>query len=211
MHCVRHSHIIQYVISNFQLFLSFASRFHVKISAWPHHQMETFSALLVLYTGNSPVTSEFPSQRPVTRSFDVIFDLLLNKRFSKQSWGWWFEMPSCSLWHHCIMDFCHSPFSFYHYLCFNPVWVVKFVFWLSTTRVSSCVYGCHWQLSYLQIMCNVWKALWDEITYPFPNFYGWTVEVGEWISNFIPHSIMDVNIYPCLDLSYSISVTRVPG
>ena len=35
--------------------------------------------------GNSPVTGEFPSQRPVTRSFDVFFDLRLNKRLSKQS------------------------------------------------------------------------------------------------------------------------------
>ena len=50
--------------------------------------------------GNSPVTGEFPSQRPVTRIFDVFFDRL-NKRFSKQSWGWWFETPSHSLWHHC--------------------------------------------------------------------------------------------------------------
>ena len=33
--------------------------------------------------------------------FDVFFDLHLNKRLSKQSWGWWFEMPSCPLWHHC--------------------------------------------------------------------------------------------------------------
>ena len=37
---------------------------------------------------------EFPTQRPVTRSFDVYFDLRLNKRLSKQPWGWWFEMPS---------------------------------------------------------------------------------------------------------------------
>ena len=44
---------------------------------------------------------EFPTQRPVTRSFDVLFDLRLNKRLSKQSWGWWFETQSCSLWRHC--------------------------------------------------------------------------------------------------------------
>ena len=50
---------------------------------------------------NSPVTGEFPAQRPVTRSFDVFFDLRLKKRLSKQSWGWWFEKPSCSLWRHC--------------------------------------------------------------------------------------------------------------
>ena len=41
---------------------------------------------------------EFPTQRPVTRSFDVYFDLRLNKRLSKQPWGWWFETPSWSLW-----------------------------------------------------------------------------------------------------------------
>ena len=62
--------------------------------------MKTFSALLALCAGNSPVTGEFPSQRPVTQSFDVFFDLRLNKRLSKQSWGWWFETPSCSLWRH---------------------------------------------------------------------------------------------------------------
>ena len=45
--------------------------------------METFSALLDLCEGNSPVTGEFPSQRPVTQSFDVFFDLHLNKRLSK--------------------------------------------------------------------------------------------------------------------------------
>ena len=37
---------------------------------------------------------------PVTRSFDVFFDLRLHKRLGKQSWGWWFEAPSCPLWHH---------------------------------------------------------------------------------------------------------------
>ena len=68
---------------------------------WWRHQMETFSALLALCAGNSPVTGEFPSQRPVTRSFDVFFDLCLNKRLSKQSWGLWFETPSRSLWRHC--------------------------------------------------------------------------------------------------------------
>ena len=43
---------------------------------------------------------EFPTQRPVTRSFDVYFDLRLNKRLSKQSRGWWFETLSRSLWRH---------------------------------------------------------------------------------------------------------------
>ena len=42
------------------------------------HQMETFPALLALCAGNSPVTGEFPSQRYVTRNFDVFFDLRPN-------------------------------------------------------------------------------------------------------------------------------------
>ena len=63
--------------------------------------METFSALLAICAGNSPVPGEFPAQRPVTRSFDVFFDLRLNKWFSKQSWGWWCETHSCPLWRHC--------------------------------------------------------------------------------------------------------------
>ena len=65
------------------------------------HQMETFSALLAFFAGNSPVPGEFPTQRPVTRSFTVFFDRRLNKRLSKQSWGWWFETLSRSLWRHC--------------------------------------------------------------------------------------------------------------
>ena len=54
-----------------------------------------------LCAGNSPVTGEFPAQRPVTRSFDVFFDLRPNKRLSKQSWDWWFGTPSRPLWGHC--------------------------------------------------------------------------------------------------------------
>ena len=41
--------------------------------------METFSALLAICAGNSPVTGEFRAQRPVTRSFDVSFDVTLWK------------------------------------------------------------------------------------------------------------------------------------
>ena len=71
-----------------------------KEGPWWRHQMEKFSALLALCAGNSPVPGEFPAQRPVTRSFDVFFDVRLNKRLSKQSWGWWFETQSGSLWRH---------------------------------------------------------------------------------------------------------------
>ena len=74
-------------------------------SSWWRHQIETLSALLAFCVWNSQVTGEFPSQRPVTRSFDVFFDLRLNKPLGKQSWGWWFGVPSRSLWCHC-----HVPF-----------------------------------------------------------------------------------------------------
>ena len=55
---------------------------------WWRHSIETFSTLLAICVGNSPVTGEFHAQRPVTRRFDVFFDLRLNNRLSKQSWGW---------------------------------------------------------------------------------------------------------------------------
>ena len=51
---------------------------------WLRHQMETFTVLLAICAGNSPVTGEFPAQRPVTRSFSVFFDRRLNKGLSKQ-------------------------------------------------------------------------------------------------------------------------------
>ena len=51
------------------------------------------------------------------------------------------------------------------------------------------------------------SEVWDEITYsflnfngyPFLNFNGATVEVYEWISNFIPQFMMYVITYPCWD------------
>ena len=80
------------------------------------------SALLALCVGNSPFTGEFPSQRSVTRSFDVFFDLLLKKRLSKQSRRRWLKKPLCPLWRHCneckhvsmswrlhILSLRHSP------------------------------------------------------------------------------------------------------
>ena len=80
--------------------------------SWWSHQMETFSALLALCAGNSPVPGEFRAQRPVTWSFDVLFDLHLNKWLSKQLWGRWFEMLSHPFWRHCNVDLqiqYHSP------------------------------------------------------------------------------------------------------
>ena len=74
------------------------------LSSWLHHQMETLSRSLALCVGNSPVTSEFPSKRPAMLRFDIIFDLCLNKRLSKQLWGWWVEKLFHPLWCHCNVD-----------------------------------------------------------------------------------------------------------
>ena len=80
--------------------------------------------------GNSLVTGEFPSQRPVTTSFDIFFHLCLNKWLSTESRRWWFEMPSRSLWCHFngflvsylpsvqVLAWCHHVTS--HYL--NQCW-----------------------------------------------------------------------------------------
>ena len=77
--------------------------YYMYVCAYTHMMTSSngnFSALLALCAGNSPVTGEFPAQRPVTQSFDVFFDLCLNKRLNKQSWGWWFETPSRLLRRH---------------------------------------------------------------------------------------------------------------
>ena len=70
------------------------------ITAWWCHQMETFSVLLAICAGNSPVPGEFPTQRPVTRSFDVFFYLrpingwVDNRKAGDLRW------PSSPLWRH---------------------------------------------------------------------------------------------------------------
>ena len=116
--------------------------------------METFSALLTLCAGNSPVSGEFPAQRPVTRNFDVFFDLRLFKRLSIQSRGWWFETLSGPLWRHynvtvrrngmdtlsALLMLCDVPFikaKQYRRLCFYGVsdrfanfdWTDLCIFW----------------------------------------------------------------------------------
>ena len=102
--------------------------------------METFSALLAICVGNSPVPGEFPTQRPVTRSFDVFFDLRPNKRLSKQWWGWWFETPSRPLWRHrngCLSLWCRHQdlISLYSRLetLYHPLYQI---FWRDITKTG---------------------------------------------------------------------------
>ena len=122
---------------------------------WWRHQMKTSSAWLDISAGNSPVTGEFPSQRPVTQSFDILFDLRLNKRLNKQWWGWWFEIPSRPIWRHCnalvwldrkmeFLSFTRKKFN-YHY---NDVIMSAIASQItSLTIVCSTVFSvvCEWK------------------------------------------------------------------
>ena len=64
--------------------------------SWWRHQMETFFALLAIYAGNSPLTGEFPTQRPVTRIFDFFICARIN--------GWVNNREACDLGRHHAYD-----------------------------------------------------------------------------------------------------------
>ena len=110
---------------------------------------------------------EFPAQRPVTRIFDTFFDLRLNKRLSKQSWGWWFETQSWSLWRQCneMNHITHYTFHFNvnnQYIIERGIGVVN---WLSSLLLwdrliigrRPMVMGLYvriWQLVKLSLTCT---------------------------------------------------------
>ena len=81
--------------------INFNFTFHCRFFMMTSSKWNHFPRYWPFVTGNSLLTGEFPSQRPVTWSFDVFFDLCLHKRLNKHLWGCIFEMPLCSLWRHC--------------------------------------------------------------------------------------------------------------
>ena len=83
---------------------------------------------------------EFPTQRPVTRSFDVFFDLRLNIRVSKQSWGWCFETPSWSLWRQC--NAFEVPV-----VCQRPLWD-----YYTAPMASKCMHNVWWGLTFATLL-----------------------------------------------------------
>ena len=121
-------------------------RLRVGGTTWPTDAMiassnGTFSALLAFCAGNSPATGEFPSQRPVTRSFDISFDLRRNKRLTKQSWGWRFETPSRSLWRRCnalwVMNWKSASIT-----CINSQWRhMATNIWVTLAQLMACCLG----------------------------------------------------------------------
>ena len=70
---------------------------------------------------------EFPAQRPETQSFDVFFDLRLNKQLREQPWGWWFETPSWSLWRHVMQN--------YQYSFVSSIYITNIHAWLFRSNV----------------------------------------------------------------------------
>ena len=100
----------------------FATTWHPKLThegkingvSWWRHQMETFSALLAIF----------------------FFDLRLNKQLSKQSWGWWYEMPPHPLWRHSNVLWIK-----------NLIHVVNIV--LYTIFLLSCIYSSYLYHSFI--------------------------------------------------------------
>ena len=133
------------------------TKFQLHNITWWRHQMETFSALLAICAGNSPVPGEFPAQRPVTRSFDVFFDLVLNKRLCKWSWGWWFEVQLRPLWLHCndftllVLKLHHTkitrsiPWLLMGWLLDSPGWISANVVLTVSDKQLPVPYQC-WEM-----------------------------------------------------------------
>ena len=131
---VNHSYISYY--------MNLAMTCYDDVIKWKH-----FQRYWPFVGGNSPVPGELPAQRPVTWSFDAFFDRCLNKRLSKQSFGWSFEAPSRSLWRHCN-DQHVGPF----------VWSTSLSANLSNDNVT--------QILVCGVFCNILKIEWRSLKQP---------------------------------------------
>ena len=142
--------------------------------------METFFALLAICERNLLVTAGFPSQRPVMWSFDVFFDLNLNKWLSKQSRCQWFEMPLLPLWCHCntlVKNFVIVA-NFYFYNCEFNILVygsikIDCLPFLFTTHKSCLMKVCHifdfCEISKFELLakilhCKIWHSIFTTVT-----------------------------------------------
>ena len=135
--------------------------------------METFSALLAICVGNSPVSGEIPAQRPAMRNFWCFF-------WSANGINGWINNREAG--------------DLSRHLAHYDVTVME-------TFIGEC--AAAWQGKPKTARINLFKHIehnkvimssyvWDEIIHPFPNLNDCTVEVLEWISYFIPHLIIGV-------------------
>ena len=106
---------------------------------------------------------EFPTQRPVTRSFDVFFDLRLNKRLSKQPWGWWLQTQSWSLWRHCNVSEKKTMFIGHYIFHFISSWhliQLEFKNGLLRTKIEHRNLLKHiWCASMVRLLCRFYFVL----------------------------------------------------
>ena len=145
------------------------------LRSWWRLQLETFSTLLAIFAGNSPVTGEFPTQSPVTWSFDVFFDLRLHKRLSKQSWGWWFETkPSCPLWRHC--DVVHAMWMYLSYFSME-VYVQYLSSLICTFSDDNAMPMMKWNMMkfFLYIRGMIYLHIWTNPTLFWRNSFVWKI------------------------------------
>ena len=129
-----------------------------EIPPWWHQQMETFYALVALSAGNSPVIGEFPSQRPLTRSFDVFFELHLNIWLSKQLRRRWFETPLPSLWRHCNVNLENIS----AVVDMKPTFVCLYYAFTKLENCDTRNYDCVHHMRNLCIISTISYELWLE-------------------------------------------------
>ena len=135
--------------------------------AWWRHQMGTLSALLAICAGDSPVTGEFPTQMPVTRSFDVFICAWIN--------GWVNNSDAGDFRHHRVhydvtvmLMYCYFEHSFRSKDLTAPIYMI----WI---LIQFCKHGYilipAWMSDYIHYKVR------GDIMYPCPSFNGYTVEV----------------------------------
>ena len=111
--------------------------------SWWRHQMETFSALLAICAGIHR-SRWFRHTKTSDAELWCFFDVRLNKRLSKQSWGWWFETTSHSLWRLCNVYFLLDNEEFLEVLYYTwrapqmILWRCKFAYGLSMVTDLQC-------------------------------------------------------------------------
>ena len=113
---------------------------------WWRRQVEIFSALLAFCAGNSPVPGEFPSQRPVTRSFDIFVHLCLDQHLNKPWRRRWFETPSRSFWRHC-----------------NELCIYEQKYCRKGISISLCI-SSSLQMYYIPLQGNLFNSVVDWVT-----------------------------------------------
>ena len=142
--------------------------------SWWRHQMETYSALLAICAGNSPVPGEFPAQRPVTRSFDVSL-------FSARINGWVNNGQACDLRRHrahydvIVMFSALQPSQYRHQQPWH--WPCRINGSFSSTRK---VFN---YLRHISITSTVYWCIASKLKAPW-NFY-WMSNMFLWVEIFL--------------------------